>query len=60
VQATRSIRGKVRVIRSATVTAAKLLQREHQFGVIASGAAGDSVVTDNDPLVDINVRADTR
>jgi len=50
----------IQVIRSATATAAKLLQREHELGVIARGAAGDFVVTDNDPLVDINVLADTR
>jgi len=59
-----AIRAKVmpaiEVIRSATVTAAKLLQREHELGVIAPGAAGDFVVTDNDPLVDINVLAETR
>ena len=59
-----AIRAKVmpaiEVIRSATSTAAKLLQREHELGVIAPGAAGDFVVTDTDPLVDINVLADTR
>jgi imidazolonepropionase-like amidohydrolase len=58
-----AIRAKVmpaiEVVRSATLTAAKLLQREHELGVIAPGAAGDFVVTDNDPLVDINVLADT-
>jgi imidazolonepropionase-like amidohydrolase len=59
-----AIRAKVmpaiEVIRSATVTAAKLLQREHELGVIAPGAAGDFVLTDIDPLVDIGVLAETR
>jgi imidazolonepropionase-like amidohydrolase len=48
------------VIRSATVTAARLLQREHELGIIAPGATGDFVVTDADPLYDINVLAQTR
>jgi imidazolonepropionase-like amidohydrolase len=59
-----AIRAKVMpaidVIRSATVTAARLLQREGQLGVIAPGAAADFVVTDADPLADISVLADTR
>jgi imidazolonepropionase-like amidohydrolase len=59
-----AIRAKVMpaidVIRSATVTAARLLQREHELGVIAPGAAADFVVTDADPLEDINVLAETR
>lgn len=59
-----AIRSKVMpaidVIRSATVTAARLLQREDELGVIAPGAAGDFVITDADPLADIDVLADTR
>jgi imidazolonepropionase-like amidohydrolase len=59
-----AIRAKVMpeidVIRSATVTAARLLQREHELGVIAPGAAGDFVVTDSDPLDDIGVLAESR
>ncbi len=48
------------VIRSATVTAARLLQRDGELGVIAAGAVGDFVVTDADPLLDIDVLAETR
>jgi imidazolonepropionase-like amidohydrolase len=51
---------EIDVIRSATVTAARLLQREHELGVIAPGAAGDFVVTDSDPLDDIGVLAESR
>ncbi|WP_454857860.1 amidohydrolase family protein [Promicromonospora soli] len=47
-------------IRGATTTAARLLQREHELGVIAPGAAGDFVITDADPLADIDVLADSR
>jgi imidazolonepropionase-like amidohydrolase len=50
----------IEVIRSATVTAAKLLQREDELGVITPGAAGDFVLTDTDPLADIGVLAETR
>lgn len=59
-----SIRGKIQpaidVIRSATTTAAALLQREGQLGVIAPGAHGDFVITSEDPLADLSVLADTR
>ena len=48
------------VIRSATLTASKLLQREGELGVIATGAAADFVVTNEDPMEDINVLAETR
>lgn len=48
------------VIRGATVTAARLLQREGQLGVIAPGAAADFVVTDADPLDDVSILAETR
>lgn len=59
-----AIRGKVipaiDVIRSATVTAAALLQREGDLGVIAKGAAGDFVITNEDPLTDLDVLAESR
>lgn len=59
-----AIRGKVipaiDVIRSATVTAAALLQREGGLGVIATGAAGDFIVTKEDPMKDLDVLADSR
>ncbi|MDO5661596.1 MAG: amidohydrolase family protein [Brachybacterium sp.] len=41
------------VIRSATTTAAKLLQREGELGVIREGAHADLLVLDRDPLTDI-------
>lgn len=59
-----SIREKIQpaidVIRSATTTAAALLQREGQLGVISPGAYGDFVITSEDPLLDLSVLADTR
>ncbi|MFC7464030.1 amidohydrolase family protein [Brachybacterium sp. GCM10030252] len=41
------------VIRSATLTAARLLEREGELGVIQEGAVADLVVLDRDPLQDI-------
>lgn len=59
-----TIRGKIQpaidVIRSATTTAAKLLQREGALGIIAEGAMGDFVITREDPLKDLSVLADSR
>lgn len=59
-----AIRGKIQpaidVIRSATSTAAKLLQREGTLGVIAGGAMGDFVITREDPLKDLSVLAESR
>ena len=59
-----SIRGKVipaiEVVRSATVTAAALLQRDGELGVIAPGAAGDFIITAEDPLNDLDVLAESR
>ena len=48
------------VIRGATTVAAALVQREGELGVIAVEAAGDLVVTDEDPLADIGVLAESR
>lgn len=48
------------VIRSATTTAAALLQREGELGTIAVGAHGDFVITSEDPLKDLTVLAETR
>lgn len=46
-------------IRSATTTAARLLQREGELGVIAPGAHGDLVVLAGDPLQDVSAIAET-
>lgn len=43
------------VIRSATTTAARLLQRDGELGVIREGAHADLVALDGDPLDDITV-----
>ncbi len=52
-----TIRGQVQsaeaVLRSATTTAAKLLQREGELGVIAEGAFADLLLMDTNPLDDI-------
>lgn len=48
------------VIRSATTTAAALLQREGELGIIAQGAKGDFVITSEDPLKDLEVLAESR
>ncbi|WGW14135.1 amidohydrolase family protein [Saxibacter everestensis] len=48
------------VIRSATVTAAKLLQREGELGVVAPGAHGDLLILDADPVDDISILAESR
>ncbi|MGH3326401.1 MAG: amidohydrolase family protein [Streptomycetales bacterium] len=45
----------IEVIRSATVTAAKLLRLEDRIGRVASGAWADLLVVDGDPLTDIGV-----
>jgi imidazolonepropionase-like amidohydrolase len=45
-------------IRSATTTAAQLLGREGQIGVVAPGADADMLVLSADPLADIAVLAD--
>jgi imidazolonepropionase-like amidohydrolase len=43
------------LIRSATTTAARLLQREGELGVVAPGALADLLVINGDPLADIGV-----
>jgi imidazolonepropionase-like amidohydrolase len=43
------------LIRSATTTAARLLRREGELGVIAAGALADLLVIDGNPLDDITV-----
>lgn len=48
------------MIRGATTVASALLQREGRLGVIATGAAGDLVITDADPVADISVLAESR
>jgi len=59
-----AIRGKIipaiDVIRSATTTAAALLQRQGELGVIQPGAAGDFVLTYEDALRDLDVLAQGR
>jgi len=45
-------------IRSATTTAARLLEREGRIGVVAPGADADMLVLSADPLADISVLAD--
>ena len=48
------------VIRSATTVAAALLNREGELGTIGPGAVGDLVITDDDPLADIEVLSQSR
>ena len=43
------------LIRSATTTAARLLQRAGELGVVAPGALADLLVIDGNPLDDIRV-----
>ncbi|WP_131738217.1 metal-dependent hydrolase family protein [Actinomadura roseirufa] len=56
------IRAKVQepidVIRSATSTAAELLNRSGRIGTLRDGALADLLVLDGDPLADINALAD--
>jgi len=46
------------VLKSATVTAARLLGMEDRLGVIAPGAVADLLVVDGDPLTDASVFAE--
>jgi cytosine/adenosine deaminase-related metal-dependent hydrolase len=43
------------LVRAATTTAARLLRREGELGVIAPGALADLLVIDGNPLDDIRV-----
>jgi imidazolonepropionase-like amidohydrolase len=45
------------VIRSATLTAAEVIRRVGELGVIAPGALADALVLDGDPLADIGLLA---
>jgi imidazolonepropionase-like amidohydrolase len=46
------------VLRSATTTAAKLLNEEDRLGQIIPGALADLLVVDGDPLTDLEVLTD--
>lgn len=48
------------IVRSATTTAARLLQREGELGVIAPGAHADLIAATTDPLGDVSVLAESR
>lgn len=48
----------IAAIRSATTTAAELLGREGEIGLVAPGADADMLVLSADPLADIEVLAD--
>jgi imidazolonepropionase-like amidohydrolase len=49
--------GPAEIIRSATLTNAKILRREGELGVVAAGAQADLLVVDGDPLADITLLA---
>ncbi len=51
------VQSSAQVLASATTTAARLLQREGELGVLAPGALGDLLVVDGDPLADVTVLA---
>ena len=57
-----SIRAEVlapdEIIRSATTTNAKLLNREGELGIIAAGAIADLLVVEGNPLDDLNLLQD--
>lgn len=59
-----SIRSQVQspqeVLRSATTTAAKLLRREGQLGVVSPGGLADLLVLDSNPLEDVTSLSDPR
>ncbi len=52
------VKPAIDAIRAATVTAAELLQRRGELGVIAEGAIADVLILDADPSLDIAVLAD--
>ncbi|MGH3342972.1 MAG: amidohydrolase family protein [Carbonactinosporaceae bacterium] len=49
------VQRSIEVIRSATVTAARLLRLEGRIGRVVRGATADLLVVDGDPLTDIGV-----
>ena len=51
------VQSGAQVLASATTTAAALLQREGEIGVLAPGALGDLLLVDGDPLADVTVLA---
>jgi imidazolonepropionase-like amidohydrolase len=51
----REVQSPVEIVRSATLTAARLLRLEGQVGVITPGAFADLLVLDGNPLEDISV-----
>lgn len=52
------VQSNLEILRSATLVAAQLLGCEGQIGVLRSGARGDMLIVDGDPLDDIEVLAD--
>jgi imidazolonepropionase-like amidohydrolase len=52
------VQQSARIVRAATVTAARLLHMEGQVGVIQPGAFADLLIVDGNPLEDIGVLAD--
>lgn len=52
------IQPNIDAIRAATTTAARLLNREGQLGVISAGADADLLILRSDPLADIAALAD--
>jgi imidazolonepropionase-like amidohydrolase len=42
------------ILRSATTTAAKLLNQQGRLGCLTAGASGDLLLTQHDPLTDIH------
>lgn len=51
------VQSSAQILASATTTAARLLQREGEIGVLQPGAHGDLLVVDGDPLADVSVLA---
>ncbi len=51
------VQSSEQVLASATTTAARLLQRGGEIGVLEPGALGDLLVVDGDPLDDVTVLA---
>jgi len=56
----REVQQPLDIVRSATTTAAALLRREGELGVVAVGALADLLVLDGDPLSDITVLTEAK